>query len=550
MRRPNKLKVFLLLAAIFLLGAGFRFVNLNWDQNQHLHPDERFLTMVGLKLQLPSHFQEYLNPTGPFSPYGVGETFFVYGMLPLAVTKLAALFTHSNIYDSFTIISRALAALVETATLVTATALAFRLEKKNPFRAAAWTAFLYATAVLPIQLAHFGTTDPWLTFLLTLALALAVRTNRQSRWLLPLGLTGFSWGAALASKLTAVLWLPLLLFFIAKSSKQRAIKIGFFLCVSAITLRLADPHLFATRHFLDFRPNPLFIANIKTLSAWNTPEAHFPPGVQWLATTPFYGFKHNVFWGLGLPLAGAVLAGYFYLARNFRRHRKATPFLIIALFTLAIFIYQSMQFSKALRYFYPLYPLLCLVAGNWLSRQPKAGRLTPLFLIWPVMFLSIYLKPHSRITASEWIYRHVPSGSIIATEYWDDALPLLLENRSFHQYHFESLHLYDQENTSKWSEIRAQLAETDYLIISSNRLTGSIMTVPEQYPQTTDYYLKLFSGQSDFALAAEFHSFPCFPPFGKPLFCLNDQSADESFTVFDHPQVFIFAKRQPLPSAF
>jgi hypothetical protein len=28
--------------AIFALGAFFRLVGLNWDQDQHLHPDERF----------------------------------------------------------------------------------------------------------------------------------------------------------------------------------------------------------------------------------------------------------------------------------------------------------------------------------------------------------------------------------------------------------------------------------------------------------------------------------------------------------------------------
>ncbi|MDO9122536.1 MAG: hypothetical protein Q7U31_12165, partial [Anaerolineaceae bacterium] len=36
----------LLIIVILLIGAFFRFTGINWDDNYHLHPDERFLTMV------------------------------------------------------------------------------------------------------------------------------------------------------------------------------------------------------------------------------------------------------------------------------------------------------------------------------------------------------------------------------------------------------------------------------------------------------------------------------------------------------------------------
>src|SRR3972149_5874514 len=35
-----------MLIAILLVGFYFRFAGLNWDDNQHLHPDERFLPLV------------------------------------------------------------------------------------------------------------------------------------------------------------------------------------------------------------------------------------------------------------------------------------------------------------------------------------------------------------------------------------------------------------------------------------------------------------------------------------------------------------------------
>ncbi len=42
-----------LLVLILLLGAVFRLTGVNWDDLQHLHPDERFLTMVTSALTFP-----------------------------------------------------------------------------------------------------------------------------------------------------------------------------------------------------------------------------------------------------------------------------------------------------------------------------------------------------------------------------------------------------------------------------------------------------------------------------------------------------------------
>jgi len=44
----------LLMLAIIVGVAGiFRLVGGNWDANSHLHPDERFLTMVGTAMKIP-----------------------------------------------------------------------------------------------------------------------------------------------------------------------------------------------------------------------------------------------------------------------------------------------------------------------------------------------------------------------------------------------------------------------------------------------------------------------------------------------------------------
>ena len=62
---------------------------------------------------------------------------------------------------------------------------------------------------------------------------------------------------------------------------------------------------------------------------------------------------------------------------------------------------------------------------------------------------TFFLKNHSRVTASNWIYQNVPSGSVIATEYWDDTLPLSIGNNLSYQYQYQSLHVADIEDENK-----------------------------------------------------------------------------------------------------
>src|SRR5512146_3597963 len=107
----------LLLIAVLLVAAYFRTVGLNWDANQHLHPDERFLTMVESALAPVGTPSDQLGPPptaagqqwrqayagimrdcaqwgGYFdtfcsrlTPQHRGYTFFVYGDFPLIVVR-------------------------------------------------------------------------------------------------------------------------------------------------------------------------------------------------------------------------------------------------------------------------------------------------------------------------------------------------------------------------------------------------------------------------------------------------------------------------------
>ena len=182
-------------------------------------------------------------------------------------------------------------------------------------------------------------------------------------------------------------------------------------------------------------------------------------------------------------------------------------------------------------------------------------------------FMYIYSQLHTRVTASIWIYENIPSESTLTCDHWDDCLPLNVSaftNIAYRVYPAETLHLFDPESYDKWSEINRQLEKAEYIIISSNRLYGSIPTVPERYPQTTDFFNKLFNEELKFEKVAEVSTYPtlrlpCFisnslqkSKFANISFVntenicgmqINDDNSEEAFTVYDHPKVMVFKKK-------
>ena len=222
--------------------------------------------------------------------------------------------------------------------------------------------------------------------------------------------------------------------------------------------------------------------------------------------------------------------------------------MLILFWIVIVFFYQGFQFAKPMRYFYPLYPFLAISSSYafcyfFHKRINNFSIFLPfiiLFAVYPISFLMIYSRPHSRVIASEWIYNHIPTGSTLSCEHWDDCLPLPVDGKSSQLYRIVTLSMYDLDTQKKWERINKQLEEIDYLILSSNRLWGSIPRASWKYPMTSTFYVDLFSGKLKFDKIAEFTSRPTIPFLS---FELIDDSADENFTVFDHPKVLIFRRQ-------
>jgi len=545
----------LLILAILLIGAFFRFYDLNWDANQHLHPDERFLTMVGDSMKIPSSFMSYLSPQqSSMNPANIGYNFYVYGTFPVVANKFLALATGNDNYNSFTLLGRMLSGFVDLliVAMIFKTGELFEKQYKLNKNVKYWAALFYAIAVLPIQLSHFFAVDTFVNAFVFLCFYFALRFSFTKKWQW-LIISGIFLGLGIASKATAVFISPLLLYLIvnAYTEKKRVARddliplfgsLVLFAIVAYIAGRIADPYLFQTGNFFDPQPSKLLIQNLKELSAWSSPQAWYPPGVQWIHKTPIlFALKNLVFFGIGIGYTLCFLLGTYFLFRKIRNGDLYVIFGWIVLF----FLYQGFQTVQTMRYFILLYPFLALFAGIGFAYIPKRvprvlhGALLFIAVLWTLFFFSIYTKPVTRVTASQWIYNNIPTHSILLTESWDDGLPLPIFDMSAKAYVPQQLPVFDPDTQQKWDKMNALLTQGNYLILSSNRGYGSIPTVPERFPKMKQFYQNLFAGKTAYKEIAQFTSYPSLTYLGIPL-TIPDDAAEEAFTVYDHPKVIIF----------
>ena len=109
----------LLLILIVLAGAYFRTVGVNWDQDEHLHPDERFMTMVESALTPVQSASQYFNTaTSTLNPHNVGYGFYVYGTLPLILVRYVGQWIHEVGYGQIYLVGRQLSAFADLLTVL------------------------------------------------------------------------------------------------------------------------------------------------------------------------------------------------------------------------------------------------------------------------------------------------------------------------------------------------------------------------------------------------------------------------------------------------
>ncbi len=343
--------------------------------------------------------------------------------------------------------------------------------------------------------------------------------------------------------------------------------------VTAIAVfRVAQPYAFGGTSLLDFSFADAWRDNMRQIRLLIGGDADYPPGHQWASRTPFvFPFTNMVIWGMGVPLGATAWAGWALGAwqvirgMTLRPDGKAVRMHILPVAWIGgMFLWQGLQYVQSMRYLLPIYPTLVMMAAWllwWIVDRARARIHRPAVtglayglmvvvtiatMLWGWGFLAIYRRPLSRVTASRWIYENVPPGSVIANEHWDDGLPLRIDGKDgFGSFGYRGLstsgdgnmQMYNEDTPEKREQLYQWLNEADYIVLSSNRLWGSIPRLPLRYPMTVKYYDLLFSGELGFEEVYRGVSFPTI--FGVEF---NDTGAEEAFSVYDHPEVRIFKK--------
>ena len=444
-----------LLIVILIGGAYLRFVGQDWDVEQHLHPDERFLTMVESSLLPVESLSDYFDTANStLNPNNRGHTFFVYGTLPIIMVRYLAEALDSTGYGSVYLVGRTLSAVIDLLSVALVFFIGTRLySRKVGIIGAAFSAL----AVLQIQQSHFFTVDTFITFftLLTVYFSVEVLTARKDRVdLISYLLFGAALGMAVASKINAVpvaLTLPLaaLVHWLGMDEETRsqqlpriALYLGLAAVVSLVIFRICQPYAFAGPGFFNIRLNENWVSTMRSLHAQTTGDVDFPPALQWARRPIWFSFKNMILWGLGIPFGLLAWLGFLWMGWKIIRTRTLYPHLVLWAWTGLYFIWQSLQWNSTMRYQLPIYPLLAVFAG-WLIvelwkavgdvkfskgnqvviRKALQGLIVIVALAsilftagWAFAFSRIYTSPHPRVEATGWIFDHIPGPATILIE--------------------------------------------------------------------------------------------------------------------------------------
>ncbi|MCP4140922.1 MAG: hypothetical protein GY755_11660 [Chloroflexi bacterium] len=572
------------LVLVIIAGFWFRSVGLDWDDGQHLHPDERFLTMVessivpvelstGMIGALPEGCEEwggyFDTECSSLNPHNRGHGFFVYGTLPIFVTRYVAEWVGETGYGNVHLVGRQLSALADLLSVILLYFIVARVyNRKIALLSAAFSAF----AVLQIQQSHFFTVDTFVNFFMFLTIYFAVEIvfspnvkgrKRQRDKTFSILTAKFIWlsvgfglalGMAVASKINAaVLAILLPLAFALRFSQNLNQKvededeeedsdhlstiinqaivllvIGAF--ASFLAFRIFQPYAFSGPGFFGVIPNETWVSNIMDQRAQASGDADLPFAFQWARRSHLYSFENLTKWGLGLPLG--ILAWVGFLWMGWRTLKGERRHLLLWGWTAFYFLWQSSQFNPTMRYQLPIYPLLAMTAA-WVVFQKSKNRILQNTLrisgvlvlvataLWAYAFVQIYQRPHTRVAAARWIYNNVPAAVNLRIEQADNEIyqqPL---------YFPQDLGIQEAAPYNHHFIVNASGLLTDIHFASVQSQSGSL-------PQTLSVKITRQSGASaeeKFATASITSAFPETQPLSLQLDPPLQLLEEESYTI-------------------
>ncbi|MBC7226444.1 MAG: glycosyltransferase family 39 protein [Thermoflexales bacterium] len=537
------------LVAILLVAAALRLSGVAWDGGIGAHPDERYLMGVAEGMARPLHLNPFwVDPAYP------------YGHLPLYLLLLLG-------GTDQLMAARLLTGLLDVGTVALTAALARTLMAaggRDRRRGALMAALFLAVTPLHVQQAHFATADVPLAFFSTGALFFAARAVARSPAQSPAEcyLAGIWAGLALGCKAgAALLSVPVALAGAlgAENRRERIRRAVGALGAALATFAVTNP--FAVLEF------PRFLTNVATQAALARGVILAPYTLQYRWTLPYlYPIAQQLVWGMGPVLELLGFGGLAWTVARAARGQLSPAEWVVLAWALPFFALTGGLYVKFPRYLLPLIPVLAVYATQGIAAIARgpATRVLSVLAALPAAFLSLalvvsYNRPHPWVAASEWIRAHLPPGSVIAVEEWDHPLPLDAEG-----YTLRVLPVFGPEGEEKERVIASVLAEADAVVIASRRGYGALARWPDRFPTTLTYYRALFAGERGFTTAGCWGRWPSLLglsladdpfraaglPFPHPA-CrpagtwLRLPRLDESFVVYDHPEVVVFIAVHP-----
>ncbi len=532
------------IAAILVLVVITRFGGLTWCFPYTPHPDE--WNMAHAITQL--NWREKLNPH-----------FFAYGQFPLYLSYFSAVLYNFipwikiktvNIQEAIFFL-RFWSAVAGTGIVYLVYLISKKLFLTRPLIAPFLTVFTPGL----IQISHFGTTESLLAFFFLLVLYLSFRILEKPK-IKYFIFSGIALGLAIGTKISALIFgFPVFLVFIFNfagvlKNKNKLINLGklflknlIFIIFLVLLVLLTSPYLiFAFKESRDILLYETSIATGKSAIFYTR---------QFIDTIPVLFQLQKIFpFTLGWPIfilgiMGSLLAIFSLSKKNKYSHSITNHQLLITVFAFLFYFFsQAFLFTKWARFMSPIFaffPIFAVFPLSHLSNSRYLRFLVVVSCLPGLLFSSIYFLPDIRFTASEWIYKNIPSGSHILYDTGNVVdIPVrppnyqLITNYSSVSFDFYRL----DENSELFPKLLNHLGNSDYIIVPSRRIFANHLRFPERYPLSAKYYELLFSGRLGFAPVAKIE------PFYSKIF--KDEQAEETFSVFDHPTVRIYKKYDTL----
>jgi hypothetical protein len=556
-------------AAATAVGAALRFYGLAWGAPYfHFHIDEHIVFTYAESL---SRNTKEAAESAKFFMYSPVPMYILNG-LTAAYNALVHRLDLTVPRDEVTymLLGRSISAALGTATIP----LVYHVARHVSGRlAGVFAAFFLAFSVIHLRESHFFSLDVSMTFFTVVAWCFLVRTVERGDTVGAAG-SALGLGLGVASKYSAAFIGPLIgiaellspfgprgltpirpwIRVVVRTALTGLAGIAIFL--------LLDP--LVVRYFDKFQSD-IKVWVIDPLSGTSKPE--------WIAqfadvTAIPYWFTNLLWWGLGPALEIWAVAGVLWLL--WRRDRMS---LLTAAFPIAYWLSagKTATIAPFIRYTVPLAPPLAVAAAALsadLFRRPRWSRLSVVATtivigttaLWAIAYMNVYRQPDSRLEASAWLLKNVPAGSKILVEPSHNTPPMgsYLNGVNFygnyvlfypqtdrHDYYqlyaldtYRSLYNRGTDDDFRRNYIQSRLALVDWIVMDDTFLQQYQHLPSPDHAVVKQYYKDLFDGRLGFKLVKTFKTYPSL--FGLTI---NDDDAELTFRLFDHPRVFVFLRQ-------